>query len=217
VAFLADQEPVQRWLAVGGKLGHAAEPAAARATGLPGMKVTGLDGSLTAYGLARIVSTVPGMAGIRRDTCKPKFTGPGATHKRLDRLTGTVLSWCTGSDLVVLEGLAFGAKGSAVTDLAGLHWVVRQALWQHEIRYVIVPPPVRAKWLTGNGRAGKDECLAAAIKRFPNADIADNNQADAVTLAAMALARYDLPLAKMPASSYEQLGKIAWPDMKGTD
>jgi crossover junction endodeoxyribonuclease RuvC len=171
--------------------------------------IVGLDGSLTAYGGAVLYSH----AQLSPDLYTWKTSPRQGIHARFRHLAISVLTACKGAELVVLEGLAFGAKGSAVTDLAGLHWIIRQLLWTNGYQYAIVPPPVRSKWLTGNGRAGKDECLAAAIKRFGHlADIADNNQADAITVAAMGAARMGCPLVQMPASSDEQLAKVSWPE-----
>jgi crossover junction endodeoxyribonuclease RuvC len=117
------------------------------------------------------------------------------------------------ADVVVIEGLSFGSKGSAVTDLAGLHWLVRHTLWKTGVPYAVVAHPTMAKWLTGKGNAGKDECLAAAIKRFPLADITGNDEADALTLAAMGCARYKRPLVQMPADRTVVLSAVEWPQL----
>lgn len=177
------------------------------------MTLVGLDGALTAYGAAVLYPQSGGGHGV--PSLYTWKTAPRQhIHARIQHLAVSVLNACAGSDLVAMEGLAnYGAKhGSTSLDLAGLHWIVRQLLWANGYSYVVIPAPVRAKWLTGNGNAGKDECLAAAIKRFPMADIRDNNQADAITLAAMAAAHRGCPLVTMPASSDEQLAKITWPD-----
>jgi crossover junction endodeoxyribonuclease RuvC len=49
------------------------------------------------------------------------------------------------------------------------------------------------------------------LKRFPDVEVSGNDEADALTLAAMAADQYGFPLAKMPASADEQLAKVAWP------
>ena len=97
------------------------------------------------------------------------------------------------------------------------------------VRYVLVTPATRAKWLTDKGNATKDECLAAAIKRFGHlVDIRGNDEADAFTLDAMAHEAYDQPLVTMPADRRALLFKtstskgkrglpvIAWPQIERT-
>jgi crossover junction endodeoxyribonuclease RuvC len=100
---------------------------------------------------------------------------------------------------VVIEGLAFGAKGSSLLDLAGLFHVVTHRLWQLKVPYVVISPFQRAKYLTGRAGASKEDCLIAALKRFPDAGITGNDQADALTLAAMGADWAGFPLVKMPA------------------
>lgn len=187
-------------------------------------RVVGLDASLTSFGAAlACTGAVPQLHRWR-----PRNKG----HERLDYLTRRMLDVCTfidneaaprglGADLVVLEGLAYGAKGRGILDLAGLHWVLRQALWDCGQPYVVMPPALRAKWLTGKGNASKDECLIAAIKRFPAAAVDGNDVADALTLAAMGMEHLGQPLAKMPADRRELLytlnrehkPQIDWPSI----
>lgn len=173
--------------------------------------VLGLDPSLTSFGAALAM----GDAKPQLVRWRPKDRG----HQRLGYLRDVMLGVASHADLVVLEGLAFGAKGSAVLDLAGLHWLLRQALWEVGQPYVVVAPMLRAKWLTGKGNASKDDCLVAALKRFPAADIDGNDVADALTLAAMGMEHLGQPIAQMPADRREllystnrkHLPQIAWP------
>lgn len=189
------------------------------------IRVAGFDPSLTAFGCALLTLPSPDepservrMTGAHAHTWKT--TPRQGKHERFQRLLTEVASATAGADLVVIEGLAYGAKGSAVLDLAGLHWLVRQWLWAHHHDYAVIPPSLRAKWLTGKGNAPKDECLAAAIKRFPDCDVRDNNQADALTLAAMGAEHLGVPLVPMPADRRELLytnnrkgqPQIGWPE-----
>ena len=100
------------------------------------------------------------------------------------------------------------------------------AEWKEEVPYAIVTPATRMKWLTGKGNTPKDMCLAAAIKRFPMADVTGNDVADALTLAAMGCQYYGHPLVTMPAdrtalltakrTSKGHAGEpvIDWPEIK---
>ncbi len=166
--------------------------------------MTGLDPSLTGFGLATVIDGDVAVA-----TLKTQKRG----HERLDDLLCDASIAAKDADLVIIEGVALYVRhGGTSLELAGLSWLVRHRLWECSRPYAVIPPSVRKKWLTANGSASKSECLAAAIKRFPAVDIRDDNQADALTLAAMGAAHLGVPLVKMPASSDEQLAKIAWPD-----
>jgi crossover junction endodeoxyribonuclease RuvC len=183
------------------------------------VKLVGLDPSLTSFGSAVVH---PGEARsddgvmltplVRTYRTKVPATG----HARLAVLLHQVRLVCDGADVVVIEDfLVRRVPGNAVGPLAGLHWLVRHELWQAGVPYVPVNTMQRAKWLTGKGNAGKDDCLAAAIKRFPMADLHGNDEADALTLAAMGAAHYGYPVVRMPASADEVLAKITWPAVRG--
>jgi Holliday junction resolvasome RuvABC endonuclease subunit len=186
------------------------------------LRVLGVDQSLTSSGLS-LFEPDNGTVQLHRIT-----TGKMRGHARLAHIKGTIGAWATGCDLVVMEGLSFGARGSALLDLAGLSWLIRHELWALGIPYAIVDPATRAKYITGNGGAGKDECLIAVLKRFPGVSdgIDGNDHADALTLMQMGMDAYGLPLVKMPADRTALLRavrtdknrkgqpKIDWPEIK---
>ena len=84
--------------------------------------------------------------------------------------------------LVLIEGYAFGAKGSSGISLGELGGVTRLALWDEKIPYIEVPPTQVKKFITGKGGAQKDIVLKEVFKRY-GADFDDNNIADAFALA----------------------------------
>jgi crossover junction endodeoxyribonuclease RuvC len=166
---------------------------------VPDLRVCGLDGSLTSFGAAvtRGPGAVPELYRFRT-----KLAG----HERLSYLLGEVTAIARDCDVAAVEGVLSHMPGAeAHLNLAGLHWLVRHRLFELGVPYVVIAPSSRMKWLTGKGRAEKDECLAAAIKRFPLADIDGNDKADALTLAAMTSAAYGMPLVPMPADRREVL------------
>lgn len=184
------------------------------------LRVGGLDPSLTSFGIAVTYGpdTVPFVYRVQ-----PRTRGHVRLAVLLDRVAGLVAS----CDVVAIEGVAYGARGSALLDLAGLSWLVRHELWKMGIPYAVIPPATRAKWITGSGTAGKDECLLATAKRFPAAEITGNDQADALVLAAMASEAYGCPLTVMPKTATALLhvtrtdkrhkGEpvIGWPELNG--
>jgi crossover junction endodeoxyribonuclease RuvC len=189
------------------------------------MKIAGFDQSLTSFGGA-LFSSADEPAALYR--WQPgKLRG----HERQDHLLSLMAGVAQQCDFVMVEGLAFGAKGSSLLDLAGLYGLMTYRLWQLKVPYVVVTPFQRAKYLTGRAAASKEDCLVAAIKRFPDIEITGNDIADAVTLAAMGADWAGFPLAKMPADqravltdivpAKKKAGRvvpahpaIAWPDIR---
>jgi Holliday junction resolvasome RuvABC endonuclease subunit len=163
--------------------------------------VLALDLSLTATGWA-----TPSGYGV--------LTPPAGRERGLPRVSwirDAVLSLAAGVDVVVIEGLAFGARGQAMLDLAGLGWVVRLGLAEAGVRYVDVPPAVLKKFATGKGNAPKPAMLAAAIRRLGYAGY-QADEVDALWLLHAALTHYDLPGAvALPQDQREALAVVSWP------
>lgn len=186
-------------------------------------RIIGLDPSLTSFGFA-LVNPAPGIAPTLT-RLRPKTRG----HERLALILQTVTAMAAECDLAVMEGAVLVAKGGGENRLAlaGLHWQVRHRLWEIGVPYAVVAPTTRAKYITGNGAAGKEDCLIAVLKRFPGAVVSGNDEADALTLAAMGAEYLGFPLAPMPAAATALLRAaradknhrgepvIAWPEMRG--
>jgi len=86
-------------------------------------------------------------------------------------------------DVVVLEGIAFMSRNTtALAQLAGLNYMVRSALVERGIPFLIVAPTTLKKYVTGSGNASKDVMMLETYKRF-GVSILDNNIADAYGLA----------------------------------
>jgi crossover junction endodeoxyribonuclease RuvC len=176
------------------------------------MNIVGIDPSLTGTGLAVIR---PGGL-VATDTVTTKLRG----HQRLDRILSEVREVAVNggqwgpADLVVIEGPSYGSKGSAYHQVAGVWWLIAHELWLAGVPYAVATPSARMKYATGKGNAAKDQVLAAVLKRFGHlVDIDNNNEADALVLAAMAAEHRGLPLAPMPATHSEALAKVVWPEV----
>jgi Holliday junction resolvasome RuvABC endonuclease subunit len=130
--------------------------------------------------------------------------------ERLDHIVRQVQALTRGVDLVVIEGYSFGSKGSSIFNIAELGGGVRLLLYRLGLPFVEVPPSTLKKWATGKGNCGKDEMIAAAIRRFTFAGC-DNNEADAYLLWAMARHAYGAPVAAVPQVQADALGKVVWP------
>lgn len=168
-------------------------------------RIAGLDPSLTGTGLAlpdgqTLTLTPPaGMRGVQR------------------------LAWIRGEvlhhlylqvDLVVIEGLAYAAKGASVLDLAGLAHVLRLALHDHDIPYADAPPAALKGYVTGKGGGkGTDKRnVALDLQQRTGLRFDDDNQTDAWALRAMGLDRVGFPLVRMPQTHRRWLEKVAWPE-----
>ena len=188
---------------------------AAGATPLPAATapLVGVDLSLAATGIARwdgahLTTTTVGSKGKRGDNYN-------ARGVRLVDLRSRILLEIPDRALVVIEGPAYSAGADpSYFDRAGLWWLLVTALQSRRHDVAVVTTSGLKKYATGKGNSGKDEVLAAVVKRFPMVDVTDNNVADAVTLAAMALDFYGTPLVEMPAGHRVALDAVEWPAAK---
>lgn len=90
-------------------------------------------------------------------------------------------------DLVVIEGLAFMARNTtALVQLAGLNYLLRDTLVDLKIPFVIVAPTTLKKFVVGKGNAGKDEIMLHVYKKW-GVELNNDNLADAYALAQIGL------------------------------
>jgi len=182
------------------------------------LRVVALDLSLTATGIA----TTHDSAGEPRLACRTvtprKY--PSATqidHRRLketiDAVTGAVR--CR-PDLVVVEWLPqFDGKGDTSLRLAELHGAIKHWLWSHDVLYVDVLPPHLKQYATGSGNAKKRDVREAVTARYGRLlHIGTDDEADAVTLLAMALDAYGQSLVAVNGTYGRALAAVKWPELK---
>ncbi|MFI5808907.1 hypothetical protein [Streptomyces sp. NPDC051561] len=166
--------------------------------------VRGLDLSLTGAGIAGAGwAQTLGSKGKRTDTYAMRRT-------RLHRLADRILDTVGPCDLAVVEGPSYGSKGAGTWDRAGLWWLVVDRLAARDIPVAVVTPAARAKYATGDGRAGKQAVVEAVGPRYGVA-LRDDNQADAYVLLAMGHDWLDEPLADVPAKNRAALDRVEWP------
>ncbi len=164
------------------------------------MNILALDLSLTASGWA----LSDGHSGVY----KPPQIATGI--RRLIAIRDAMLGYATNADLVVIEGFAYGAKGRAILDIAGMGWLVRVALFERGYNVVEVPPASLKMFATGKGNADKNAMLGEAIRKLKY-DGNDHNEADAKWLLFMAQTYYGGAAAATNAKQREALAKIQWP------
>lgn len=165
--------------------------------------VVGIDGSLTATGLA-----------VWRDgrfTSRTIHTSPGIpVEDRWRYICGHIWPAITSHCVCAIEGVFKGAKGRQALDLAMVHAVIRYGLHARATQFAIVDPQAIKQYATGKGNAGKDEVIAAAKLRL-GASVGDDNQADSLWLVAMTLHRYGAPMCDTTKAQADVLGRIDWP------
>ena len=82
---------------------------------------------------------------------------------------------------VLIEGFAFGARGNAVVQLAGLQYLVRHRMFKKAVPFKLVTPNQAKKFLTGKQHCDKNLIIKEVLKRY-RIDVDDDNVADAINL-----------------------------------
>jgi Holliday junction resolvasome RuvABC endonuclease subunit len=148
--------------------------------------VMGVDPSLTSTGLAHWSPTDGWDTGRVVTKGTDKDTGH-TTGARLDRIVagvnGSVDRWRP--DLILVERPAFSSATGHAADRGGLFHLLTRSWRDLGTPHAYVNSQARICYAVGKFRGSKDEVMAAAIRRYVDADIIDNNTADAVVLAAM--------------------------------
>lgn len=173
-----------------------------------GPRVLGVDWSLTCTGLS---------TGYWTDTVKSVPQGPATVAQRrrisqiVARITQTFLT--PSHALVVIEGPSYQspAKGiRGVWDRAWLYGLLIDRIDAAGIPIAVVPPTVLKKYVTGKGGASKALVMREIARRFPWFD-GEEDEADAMGLAAMGLDWLGCPLVDMPQSHRAALSGVEWP------
>ncbi|MFF7553617.1 hypothetical protein ACFZA9_12105 [Streptomyces olivaceus] len=182
-------------------------PAAPAAAGpRPGLRVAGLDISLTGTGVATLGGTtrVP-TKGRRRDSLLER-------HARMKHIADTVLTEVGHVDLACVEGpIAYSTPGGSTWDRGGLWWRIVSGLLERDIPVAVIPPTSRAKYATGSGASRKAAVLESAQRRY-GAILESDDEADALILRAMGMEWLGTPLAEVPDGHRAALAGCQWPD-----
>lgn len=172
---------------------------------LPWNNIVGVDPSMTGTGIALydvvrnttathlIKSKPPEVEERNKKGKKVKPSWPD----RLDRhqlIVDKVIEIVPAGSFVIYEGPAYSATGNATHDIGGIWWLMAIALRQHGCTVLVVGPGSRAKYATGKGNAPKAEVLAAAIKRYADYEIVNDNVADGVVFLAIGRRLLGVPI-----------------------
>ena len=174
-------------------------------------RVIGIDLSMTSTGLAVIANGVIVTRTVKSKpdagTLRSFLARSALVAKQIDQAV-----MFTPNDLVVIEGMAFAAK-SASLDKIHAHWwkVVETICELVDQEPVVITSGQRCKYSTGKGNSKKDIVLAAVIKRYPQADPAGNDEADAVIFAAMGARHLGHPVEEsLPLVNLDAMEAVRW-------
>jgi Holliday junction resolvasome RuvABC endonuclease subunit len=87
----------------------------------------------------------------------------GDHYDRCDKMSKQIVRYAaTHSPIeIAIEGLAFGMRGDATRDLAGLLFVLMTNLRDQGFSPIVVPPLTLKKFATNSGKADKAQLIAA--------------------------------------------------------
>lgn len=169
--------------------------------------IAGIDPSLTGTGVALIENdgesvTTVASKGKTSDSIRLR-------EARLQSLKFRVLDLVSRVDRVAIETPAHNQTSGHHHDRSGLWWLIVSLLYSSGIHVHEVSTTQVKKYATGRGNASKMEVMAAAIKRYPQFDIANDNEADAVVLAAFLARALGQPIeGDMPKANLAALDKF---------
>ncbi len=143
-------------------------------------RVMGVDPSLTSTGVAYRVAS-----GVRAYTIQTKYKGT----RRLRHIRDALLQHIKACNptLVAMEGYALGFRGKSNTvfGLGELGGVLRVALAEQGLEVLIVPPTSLKMYITGSGRADKDEVKDKLVTTYKAPHFPTSDQYDAYGLLLM--------------------------------
>jgi Holliday junction resolvasome RuvABC endonuclease subunit len=174
--------------------------------------VIGIDPALSACGLAvwrdgRIVLATVTTTKAEQD---PHGWDTAERHRRI---VGAIAGYVErGHTVAAVERPIRYATHSSAADihLAGLSAVIGYALRALHVPTARIGLEQVKGYATGKGNAGKREMVSAARRQLGVA-AGDDNQADALWLAAMALEHYGAPLVTLPARQRAVADRVTWP------
>lgn len=189
------------------------------------LTVVGIDTSLTATGIARVdtcdlsgamVTTVTSKApGTERGPKGKKL--PPTLEQRFDRLADlanriVTVATAGGPTLALVEQPAYASNQGSSHDRSGLWWAVVMRLMYSQIPVAEITPGQRAMYAAGKGNADKDVVLAAVVRRYPGVEVGNNNEADALILAAIGCRKLGHPIEdSLPKANLNAMRIIRWP------
>ena len=169
-------------------------------------RVAGVDLSMTRTGVFTNDGPVSIKSGPPADTME-------LTVDRLAMHAWAIMSAIpSDTDLVVVEGFAFGHNNAGTSLVHGLGWLMRYHIWVASMPMALVAPTTLKKYATGKGNASKDEVMARVMSTWPHATMpANNDEVDAMVLWSMG---HHHITGDAPVDAHvwpTAMGKVDWP------
>lgn len=182
--------------------------------------VAAIDPSLTATGVARIRphDERPITLSLVTSSAIPNADYPD-TLGRIRMIAGNIIRAANrgveDGDVVVyvMEGPIFGQSTGMYHTRAGLWWLLYHLL--SKAGPVVVIEPTKLKlYVTGKGNAKKDVVFSKIVSIHPHRGIVDNNEADALGLAAMVARELGFPIEPSVQKCHPAaLDGVKWPEL----
>lgn len=188
------------------------------------MIIVGLDVSLTCTGAA-VLEAEPGEADaellhVRSWTTAAAGRALAARGRRLQSIRAQAITLFDELDeradryrLLVVEGPDLHNPSGELADRCGLWWDLLHAAHAYRFAAVEVPPSRLKLFTTGHGRSSK-QAVKAAVERRYGVSVANDDEADALGLAAMGAEAFGAPLngATVPVGpQYQTVLDTVWP------
>lgn len=164
------------------------------------MNILGLDLSVRATGIAHVDGHL--------STFSPQTNDDRRLVEIRNHLVAIVRSEAI--ELVMLEA-PFVTKDNAGRMLLQAHGVVKVALMSNRVPYLYPAPQLVKMYATGKGTAPKLDVVKALMRRRPDIDPGDDNQADAWWLRAMGHALAGAPIVGLPDKHTRALDNLRLP------
>lgn len=174
------------------------------------MDVLGVDQSLTATGLARVLDGKIETRVVKSDAPK----GVWATREAVRFHVGMTMKFAPARCLSVIEAPIIPRHGSGLALERA--WLFGLLFDQLILRGPVatVHPSTRALYATGNGKADKTDVVAAMKAAFPNVTVADDNAADGLALLGMGARWLGDPVdGQITSKQAKAMRSAHWPDM----
>lgn len=178
--------------------------------------VLGIDPSLTGTGVA-LIEEQSDIRAVTVSTCtsgRTTLQGLDGRVQRQARICAEILAFLAGRDvdLAVIEAPAYDSRTGQQHDRSGLWWRIIDRFYELDVPVAEVTTGGLKKYATGKGNAKKDEVLVAVVRRYPAVEVDNNNEADALVLAAMGARHIGRPIEEsLPQLNLQALAKVGWP------
>ncbi|AYP69995.1 RuvC-like Holliday junction resolvase [Mycobacterium phage CRB2] len=178
------------------------------ATGLCQVAFQGLDNSGAPVGLVMRTATVSAPPPAKNGDRSKR-----AMARRVNRLLEQIGEALDDHrpDLIAMEALAYAAKGEGVWVLPWIWGRVIELCEERDIPLIVVGTSQLKKYVVGKGAGpgtDKDSVMLAVAKRWPQAEVSNNNEADATAVASIGCRYLGYPIEQLPKDHLTIMAKI---------